>query len=162
MEIIVCGHIFSHKLMVCSLFRFESISQILIHFALCCWYQAEGRRICVATSFLLNSWCAHFSGLKAFHRFWYILPCVVGTKQKEEEFVFSDVSERPIPSILRGYSGPIRLDSDLTDEDLFFLLANDCDEFNRYAFWTTSFSFRFIMDPWFNNSVQLVCYLSPK
>ncbi|KAJ8643267.1 hypothetical protein MRB53_005015, partial [Persea americana] len=57
---------------------------------------------------------------------------VLRVTKKEEEFVFSDVSERPIPSILRGYSGPIRLDSDLTDEDLFFLLANDCDEFNRW------------------------------
>lgn len=56
-----------------------------------------------------------------------------GTKQKEEEFVFSDVSERPVPSLLRGYSAPIRLDSDLTDDDLFFLLANDSDEYNRYV-----------------------------
>lgn len=56
-----------------------------------------------------------------------------GTKQKEEEFVFSDVSERPVPSLLRGYSAPVRLDSDLTDDDLFFLLANDSDEYNRYV-----------------------------
>ncbi|KAF8412231.1 hypothetical protein HHK36_000191 [Tetracentron sinense] len=53
-------------------------------------------------------------------------------KQKEEEFVFSDISERPIPSLLRSYSAPIRLDSDLTDSDLFFLLAHDSDEFNRW------------------------------
>lgn len=56
-----------------------------------------------------------------------------GTKQKEEEFVFSDVSERPVPSLVRGYSAPVRLDSDLTDDDLFFLLANDSDEYNRYV-----------------------------
>lgn len=54
-------------------------------------------------------------------------------KQKDEEFVFSDVPERPIPSLLRGYSAPIRLESDLTDSDLFFLLAHDSDEFNRYV-----------------------------
>lgn len=41
--------------------------------------------------------------------------------------------ERPIPSILRGFSAPVRLDSDLTESDLFFLLAHDSDEFNRYA-----------------------------
>ncbi|XP_058082015.1 puromycin-sensitive aminopeptidase [Magnolia sinica] len=57
---------------------------------------------------------------------------VLQFKKKEEEFVFSDISERPIPSLLRGYSAPIRLDSDLTDSDLFFLLANDSDEFNRW------------------------------
>ncbi|KAF7828257.1 puromycin-sensitive aminopeptidase isoform X1 [Senna tora] len=52
--------------------------------------------------------------------------------KKEEEFVFTDIFERPVPSILRGYSAPIRLESDLTDSDLFFLLANDSDEFNRW------------------------------
>uniref|UniRef100_A0A5B7B752 Puromycin-sensitive aminopeptidase n=1 Tax=Davidia involucrata TaxID=16924 RepID=A0A5B7B752_DAVIN len=57
---------------------------------------------------------------------------VLRVTKKEEEFVFSDISERPIPSLLRGYSSPIRLNSDLTDSDLFFLLANDSDEFNRW------------------------------
>ncbi|KAK1260755.1 hypothetical protein QJS04_geneDACA002053 [Acorus gramineus] len=52
--------------------------------------------------------------------------------QKEEEFVFSDITERPVPSLLRGYSSPVRLDSDLTDSDLYFLLAHDSDEFNRW------------------------------
>ncbi|KAK9059299.1 hypothetical protein SSX86_021918 [Deinandra increscens subsp. villosa] len=50
----------------------------------------------------------------------------------EEEFIFSDVPQKPIPSLLRGYSAPIRLQSDLTDSDLFFLLAHDSDEFNRW------------------------------
>lgn len=59
-------------------------------------------------------------------------------KQKEEEFVFADVTERPIPSLLRGYSAPIRLDTDLTDSDLFFLLAHDSDEFNRSVFSASS------------------------
>ena len=54
--------------------------------------------------------------------------------QKEEEFVFTDIFERPVPSLLRGYSAPVRLESDLTDSDLFFLLANDSDEFNRFVF----------------------------
>ncbi|XP_057511214.1 puromycin-sensitive aminopeptidase [Actinidia eriantha] len=57
---------------------------------------------------------------------------VLKITKKEEEFIFSDISERPVPSLLRGYSAPIRLDSDLTDSDLFFLLANDSDEFNRW------------------------------
>lgn len=48
--------------------------------------------------------------------------------------MFSDISERPVPSLLRGYSSPIRLESDLTDSDLFFLLAHDSDEFNRFVF----------------------------
>lgn len=61
-----------------------------------------------------------------------IFTTVLRVTKKEEEFVFSDISERPIPSLLRGYSAPVRLDSDLTDSDLFFLLAHDSDEFNRW------------------------------
>ncbi|GAB4857401.1 Puromycin-sensitive aminopeptidase [Ancistrocladus abbreviatus] len=57
---------------------------------------------------------------------------VLRVTKKEEEFVFSDIYERPVPSLLRGYSAPIRLESDLSDNDLFFLLANDSDEFNRW------------------------------
>ncbi|XP_034215094.1 puromycin-sensitive aminopeptidase isoform X3 [Prunus dulcis] len=57
---------------------------------------------------------------------------VLRVTEKVEEFVFSDVSERPIPSLLRGYSAPIRLETDLTDSDLFLLLAYDSDEFNRW------------------------------
>ncbi|GAB2211830.1 hypothetical protein Droror1_Dr00025167 [Drosera rotundifolia] len=52
--------------------------------------------------------------------------------KKEEEFIFTDVSERPVPSLLRGYSAPIRLESDLSDSDLSFLLAYDSDDFNRW------------------------------
>ncbi|CAJ2676558.1 unnamed protein product [Trifolium pratense] len=57
---------------------------------------------------------------------------VLRVTKKEEEFVFTDIFERPVPSLLRGYSAPIRLESDVTDDDLFFLLANDSDEFNRW------------------------------
>ena len=53
--------------------------------------------------------------------------------QKEEEFVFSDISEKPVPSLFRGFSAPVRVETDLSDDDLFFLLAHDSDEFNRYV-----------------------------
>ncbi|KAH0884275.1 hypothetical protein HID58_060371 [Brassica napus] len=52
--------------------------------------------------------------------------------QKEEEFVFSDISEKPVPSLFRGFSAPVRVETDLSDDDLFFLLAHDSDEFNRW------------------------------
>ncbi|KAI3923381.1 hypothetical protein MKW98_026974 [Papaver atlanticum] len=57
---------------------------------------------------------------------------VLKITKKEEEFVFVEISERPVPSLLRGYSAPVRLMSDLTDADIFFLLAHDSDEFNRW------------------------------
>ncbi|KAI3855574.1 hypothetical protein MKX03_006612 [Papaver bracteatum] len=57
---------------------------------------------------------------------------VLKITKKEEEFVFVEISERPVPSLLRGYSAPVRLMSELTDAHLFFLLAHDSDEFNRW------------------------------
>ncbi|CAI9291173.1 unnamed protein product [Lactuca saligna] len=57
---------------------------------------------------------------------------VLRVTKGEEEFVFHDLDEKPIPSLLRGYSAPIRLHSDLTENDLFFLLAHDSDGFNRW------------------------------
>ncbi|KAJ4835362.1 Puromycin-sensitive aminopeptidase [Turnera subulata] len=57
---------------------------------------------------------------------------VLRVTKKEEEFVFADIPERPVPSLLRGYSAPIRLQTDLSDSYLFFLLAHDSDEFSRW------------------------------
>ncbi|CAI0476153.1 unnamed protein product, partial [Linum tenue] len=57
---------------------------------------------------------------------------VLRVTKKEEEFIFSDITEKPVPSLFRGYSAPIRLEADLSDDDLFFLLAHDSDEFNRW------------------------------
>lgn len=51
--------------------------------------------------------------------------------QAVQEFVFKDITERPVPSLLRSFSAPVRLVSDITDDDLLFLLAHDSDEFNR-------------------------------
>ncbi|XP_039855049.1 puromycin-sensitive aminopeptidase [Panicum virgatum] len=61
-----------------------------------------------------------------------VFTTVLQFKKKEEEFIFKNVPEKPVPSLLRGYSAPVRLDSDLSESDLFFLLASDSDEFNRW------------------------------
>ncbi|KAF3521815.1 hypothetical protein F2Q69_00046345, partial [Brassica cretica] len=57
---------------------------------------------------------------------------ILRVTKKEEEFVFSDIAERPVPSLFRGFSAPVRVETDLSDDDLFFLLAHDSDEFNRW------------------------------
>jgi aminopeptidase N len=49
-----------------------------------------------------------------------------------ETFVFTGVSERPIASINRGFSAPIRLAIERTADDLRFLAAHDTDPFNRW------------------------------
>jgi aminopeptidase N len=46
--------------------------------------------------------------------------------------VFEDIDRRPVPSLLRGFSAPVNLDTSLSDDDLLVLLAHDGDMFNRW------------------------------
>jgi aminopeptidase N len=47
--------------------------------------------------------------------------------------VFTGVPARPVPSFLRGFSAPVKLDvRGQTDGDLTFLMAHDSDAFNRW------------------------------
>ncbi|GEN25063.1 aminopeptidase N [Halomonas cupida] len=57
---------------------------------------------------------------------------VVHLREQEQEFLFTDVDEAPIPSLLRGFSAPVKLAFPYSREDLAFLLANDSDGFNRW------------------------------
>jgi aminopeptidase N len=57
---------------------------------------------------------------------------VIELRQPNQTFVFNDVAERPIPSINRGFSAPIKLSLPIEAEDLRFLAANDSDPFNRW------------------------------
>lgn len=50
----------------------------------------------------------------------------------EDTFVFTDIPTKPVPSILRDFSAPVKLTVEgQTDDDLTFLFANDSDPFNR-------------------------------
>ena len=57
---------------------------------------------------------------------------VLQLKEKKQSFTFDNVAEKPVPSILRGFSAPVKLTSDLTEDDLLFLMAHDSDGFNRW------------------------------
>lgn len=57
---------------------------------------------------------------------------VLEVNQAEQEFVFTDVAERPLPSLLRGFSAPVRLHYDYSREQLAFMLEHDSDGFNRW------------------------------
>eukprot|EP01057_Protomagalhaensia_wolfi_P003680 Protomagalhaensia_wolfi_Nauph_80__3679@NODE_370_length_2662_cov_769_619520_g279_i0_p1_GENE_NODE_370_length_2662_cov_769_619520_g279_i0NODE_370_length_2662_cov_769_619520_g279_i0_p1_ORF_typecomplete_len473_score131_99DUF3458_C/PF17432_2/1_8e58DUF3458/PF11940_8/9_2e26Peptidase_M1/PF01433_20/0_14Npa1/PF11707_8/0_14_NODE_370_length_2662_cov_769_619520_g279_i021420 len=50
----------------------------------------------------------------------------------EQEFVFENVDEDVVPSMLRGFSAPVILESGLSSDELSFLMAYDSDYFNRY------------------------------
>jgi aminopeptidase N len=45
---------------------------------------------------------------------------------------FCDVPTRPVPSLLRGFSAPIRLEYAASEADLITLIAHDSDSFNRW------------------------------
>ncbi|RPE72763.1 alanyl aminopeptidase [Tibeticola sediminis] len=52
--------------------------------------------------------------------------------EREQTFHFDGLDAPPVPSLLRGFSAPIVLDFDYTDEELLILLAHDSDPFNRW------------------------------
>ena len=57
---------------------------------------------------------------------------VVELDTERRQIIFSGLHERAVPSLLRGFSAPVKLASDLTDGDLATLLAHDSDSFNRW------------------------------
>jgi len=50
----------------------------------------------------------------------------------EHEFVFEDVAERPVPSLLRGFSAPVIVHYPWRAAALAHLMAHDSDPFNRW------------------------------
>src|SRR5574337_793226 len=53
-------------------------------------------------------------------------------KDAERTLVFHDVPRRPALSFLRAFSAPVRVDDDLTEDDLIALSRHDGDNFNRW------------------------------
>ena len=49
------------------------------------------------------------------------------------DFTFTGIPARPVPSLLRGFSAPVKMDLvGQTEADLTFLMAHDADAFNRW------------------------------
>jgi aminopeptidase N len=57
---------------------------------------------------------------------------LLDVKEARQRFRFVNVAERPTPSLLRGFSAPVKLQSNLGDSDLLFLMAHDGDPFARW------------------------------
>ncbi|SBT80645.1 M1-family alanyl aminopeptidase, putative [Plasmodium malariae] len=53
-------------------------------------------------------------------------------KKDKETFVIYNVNEKPIPSLFRGFSAPVYIKDNLTDEERILLLKYDTDSFVRY------------------------------
>ena len=61
-----------------------------------------------------------------------IVERILELKEMEQEFVFENIHSKPIASINRKFSAPIKLHTDLTFEEIIFLMGHDNDSFNRY------------------------------
>jgi len=57
---------------------------------------------------------------------------VLEMTEREQTFLFTDIKSRPIPSILRSFSAPVKLVTDLSDDDLRLLQLHDTDGFNQW------------------------------
>ncbi len=57
---------------------------------------------------------------------------VLNITQPEQTFVFEEVPTKPVPSLLRGFSAPVRLNYDYQREELMFLMGRDQDGFARW------------------------------
>ncbi|MDG4549563.1 MAG: aminopeptidase N [Candidatus Contendobacter sp.] len=57
---------------------------------------------------------------------------VLELREPEHTFHFINVPVRPVPSLLRGFSAPVKLNGAESDADLRFRLAHDSDDFNRW------------------------------
>ncbi len=53
-------------------------------------------------------------------------------KEKQQQFTFNNLSEKPVVSLLREFSAPIKLKQELSDDELIFLLRHETD---GYAKW---------------------------
>ncbi|MBV6633679.1 MAG: aminopeptidase N [Alphaproteobacteria bacterium] len=57
---------------------------------------------------------------------------VLSLTEEEQTFTFTGVKEDPTPSLLRGFSAPVKLTTDLSEKQLQFLAGHDSDSFNRW------------------------------
>jgi aminopeptidase N len=57
---------------------------------------------------------------------------VLSLKKTTETFSFGNLKEKPIPSLLRGFSAPVIMNYGYTEDELLHLMAHDDDPFNRW------------------------------
>ena len=69
--------------------------------------------------------CAE-SGLAGAHE------AVLELRAPRHAFRFSGVPARPVPSLGRGFSAPVRIEIERGDDELAFLIAHETDPFNRW------------------------------
>lgn len=57
---------------------------------------------------------------------------VLSVTEAEQTFTFVDIDAQPLPSLLRGFSAPVKLSFPYNRDQLMFLMQHDSDGFNRW------------------------------
>ncbi|MGN0921788.1 MAG: aminopeptidase N [Cellvibrio sp.] len=57
---------------------------------------------------------------------------VLELTEATQEFIFTNVKEKPVPSLLRGFSAPVKWEYPYSRDDLLLLMRRDTDGFNRW------------------------------
>ncbi|AYN11945.1 aminopeptidase N [Pseudomonas putida] len=57
---------------------------------------------------------------------------VLSVTEAEQTFTFHGIQARPLPSLLRGFSAPVKLSFPYDRDQLMFLMQHDSDGFNRW------------------------------
>ncbi len=52
--------------------------------------------------------------------------------EKQQSVSFEDIDSKPLPSLLRDFSAPVKLSYDYSIDDNIFLMQHDSDDFNRW------------------------------
>jgi aminopeptidase N len=65
---------------------------------------------------------------------------VLEMRETSQRFTFVDVPSRPVPSLARGFSAPVRVEYPYSDADITLLAAHDSDPVNRWDAAQRSFS----------------------
>jgi len=57
---------------------------------------------------------------------------ILHIKNKTEIFAFKNIKQQPLPSLLRNFSAPVKINYSYTNQDLMFLMQHDSDAFSRW------------------------------
>ena len=57
---------------------------------------------------------------------------VLELTEYKQSFVFEPVEQQPVPSLLRGFSAPVKLEYGYSNDELLRLMSHDSDGFNRW------------------------------
>jgi len=65
-----------------------------------------------------------------------VLSDTIELTKPEQSFIFENIdcgkNEKPLPSLLRDFSAPVKLNYNYSIEDFIFLMQHDSDDFNRW------------------------------